>query len=65
MIKIQKENFNIEDEINFIKNKHSNIGALSTFIGYVRNINKQKKVKAIDIEVYVDMAKKSLKPDKY
>ena len=60
MIKIQKEDFNIEKEINFLKLKYSNIGAVSTFIGYVRNINNSKKVKSINIEVYEKMAIKSL-----
>jgi molybdopterin synthase catalytic subunit len=60
MIKIQKEDFNLEDEINAIKLQYSNIGAVSSFIGYVRNINNNKKVKSISIEVYEEMAFKSL-----
>ena len=60
MIKIQKEDFNIEDEINNIKLQHVNIGAVSTFIGYVRNFNNLQKVKYINLEVYKDMAYKSL-----
>ena len=60
MIKIQQENFNLEKEISEIKFKHENIGAVSTFIGYVRNINNNKKVTSIDIEVYQDMAINSL-----
>ena len=43
-----------------IKSQHSNIGAVSTFVGYVRNLNNQQKVIAIDLEVYKDMAYKSL-----
>ena len=60
MIKIQEEDFNIEDEINQIKLQHSNVGAVSTFIGYVRNLNNQKNVTSINLEVYKDMAYKSL-----
>ena len=60
MIKIQKEDFNLENEIAFIKSQHSNIGAVSTFVGYVRNINDKKKVTSIDLEVYPEMAEKSL-----
>jgi len=33
MIKIQKKNFNLEEEIDKIKNKHSDIGALNSFVG--------------------------------
>ena len=60
MIKIQEKDFNIEDEINQIKLQHSNVGAVSTFIGYVRSLNNQKKVTSIKLEVYKDMAYKSL-----
>jgi len=60
MIKIQKEDFNLENEIAFIKSQHSNIGAVSTFVGYVRNINDKKSVTSIDLEVYLEMAEKSL-----
>ena len=60
MIKIQEEDFNIEDEINRIKSQHLNVGAVSTFIGYVKNLNNQQKVTSINLEVYRDMAYKSL-----
>ena len=58
MIKIQKEDFNSEDEINKIKKLHSNIGAVTSFIGYVRNKNNNNKVQSINLEVYEDMAYK-------
>ena len=61
MIKIQEKDFNLDDEINQIKSHYSNIGAVSTFVGYVRNSNNQQKVIAIDLEVYKDMAYKALK----
>ncbi len=60
MIKIQEGDFNIEDEINRVKSKHLNVGAVSTFIGYVRSLNNQQKVTSINLEVFKDMAYKSL-----
>ena len=60
MIKIQKKSFNIEKEIKKIKDKYKDVGAVSNFIGYVRNTNKNKKVISIDLEVYPEMAKKYL-----
>ena len=60
MIKIQEEDFNVENEINRVKLQHLNVGAVSTFIGYVRGLNNQKKVTSINLEVYKDMAYKSL-----
>ena len=64
MIKIQKNDFVVDEEINLIKQKNPRIGAISTFIGYVRDINQyknSKKVISIDLEVYKEMAHKSLK----
>ncbi len=60
MIKIQKKDFNIETEISDIKKNQSNVGAVSTFIGYVRDLNNTKDVKFIELEVYNEMAVKEL-----
>lgn len=60
MIKIQQNNFNIDKEIDLIIKNHDNIGAVSTFIGYVRDLNNNKSVKYIDLEVYNEMAFKEL-----
>ncbi len=61
MIKIQKEDFNSEEEILNIKKLYSNIGAISSFVGYVRDENNNKKVKSINLEVYEEMAYKQFK----
>ncbi len=61
MIKIQEEDFNSEEEINNIKKLHSNIGAVTSFVGYVRDNNNNKKVKSINLEVYEKMAYKQFK----
>ena len=60
MIKIQKKDFIIDDEILKIKSNYSNIGGVSIFIGFVRNINLKKDVKSLDIEVYNEMAIKQI-----
>ena len=56
MIKIQKEDFNSEEEIKKIKDLHINVGAVTSFTGYVRNINNTKQVTSIKLEVYEEMA---------
>ena len=61
MIKIQKEDFNSDEEIHKIKKLHSNIGAVTSFIGYVRNNNNNTSVESINLEVYEKMAYKQLK----
>ena len=60
MIKIQKKDFDLEFEVNNIKKNYSNIGAVSTFVGYVRDLNNNKDVRYIDLEVYNEMAIKEL-----
>ena len=60
MIKIQKKDFNIEKEIEFIKEKYTCVGAVNTFIGYVRDLNNKKDVTYLDLEVYKEMAIKEL-----
>ena len=61
MIKIQKEDFSSEEEINKIKKLYSNTGAVTSFIGYVRNYNNNNKVQLINLEVYEGMAHKQFK----
>ena len=60
MIKIQKKDFNIDEEIKLLKDKYSNVGAVNVFIGYVRDYNDNKDVKYLNLEVYKDMAIKEL-----
>ena len=61
MIKIQKEEFNSEEEIQKIKKLHSSVGAVTSFIGYVRDYNNNKNVQSINLEVYEEMAYKQFK----
>ena len=56
MIKIQKKNFNVEEEISSIKKIHSDVGAVTSFIGYVRDNNNYTGVESLNLEVYEKMA---------
>ena len=58
MIKIQKEDFNVEEEIDAIKKNYSDVGAVTSFIGYVRDFNNNNNVESINLEVYEKMAYK-------
>ena len=60
MIKIQKKDFNVENEIKTIKDKYSSIGAVNVFIGFVRDYNEKRDVKFLELEVYEQMAMKEL-----
>ena len=61
MIKIQKEDFISDQEIHNIKKLYSNVGAVTSFIGYVRDNNNNQNVQSINLEVYEDMAYTQLK----
>ena len=52
MIKVQKKDFDIEKEIQVLKNKYSNVGAVNVFVGYVRDLNNNRDVKYLELEVY-------------
>ena len=56
MIKIQKEDFNVEEEVNIIKNRRSDVGAVTSFLGYVRDNNNNTSVESLNLEVYEKMA---------
>ena len=60
MIKIQKKDFNLENEIKNIKDNLKSVGAVTSFVGYVRDLNNNKDVKSIKLEVYNEMAIKEL-----
>ena len=60
MVKIQKKDFNIDNEIKILKDNYSNVGAVNSFIGYVRDLNNNKDVKYLELEVYKEMAIKEL-----
>ena len=60
MIKIQKEDFNTEEEISAIKKLYSNVGAVTSFTGYVRDNNNNTNVQSINLEVYEEMAYQQL-----
>ena len=60
---IQKELFNIEKIISNLRADKSSIGAVVSFVGYVREFDKKiaiKKLKQMDIEYYPGMTEKAL-----
>ena len=59
-IKVQKEDFNLNNEFNNIDNNKCEIGAVSSFIGKVRKHNQGKLVKSLYIEHYPGMTEKQL-----
>jgi len=59
---VQKESFDLEKIISKLKNGKSSIGAVVSFIGYVREYNDdaKKKLNYMDLEHYPGMTEKAL-----
>ena len=60
MIRVQKNDFNINEEIKNIVSNNKNIGGISTFIGIVREGHKNS-LKSMTLEHYSGMTEKMLK----
>ena len=61
MISVQKEDFSIDKEIFKIRNKFLNIGAISSFIGTVRDKRLDDKLISMTLEHYPGMTEKMIK----
>jgi molybdopterin synthase catalytic subunit len=62
IVKVQKNDFNIDNEIDFLKDYCSKIpGAISIFVGYVRDFTNNKKLTSMTIEQYPGMTEIELK----
>ncbi len=57
-IRVQEENFSVEDEINQIKKTSNRIGGVVTFLGTARDFSKGRNVTKLVFEHYPGMAEK-------
>lgn len=60
-VRIQKNDFNINKEIELLKNTSLNMGGIVAFLGSARNLSKWGTVKHLDFEEYEGMALRELK----
>ncbi|MBI5253958.1 MAG: molybdenum cofactor biosynthesis protein MoaE [Euryarchaeota archaeon] len=60
MIKIQKEDFSVEEEIKKVKAKSARIGGIVAFLGTAREFSRGKDIKKLQYEHYAGMAHKKL-----
>ena len=60
MIRIQKNDFSVEDEIKRVKASSKSIGALVTFLGTGRDISQGQDILGLEFEHYKGMAEKKL-----
>jgi molybdopterin synthase catalytic subunit len=59
-ISIQQEDFDISHETRLLRDVHSNIGAIVTFSGLVRDIEESRKILSLTLEHYPGMTETSL-----
>ena len=59
-IRIQREPFSVDQEVERLKKSSSAIGAIVTFVGATRDVSQGKRVSKLEFEHYPGMAEKKL-----
>ena len=60
MIRVQQEDFDVTHETQLLRDAHSNIGAIVTFSGLVRDLDESRKILSLTLEHYPGMTETSL-----
>jgi molybdopterin synthase catalytic subunit/molybdopterin converting factor small subunit len=60
-VRVQREDFSVDAEINRVRGRSKRIGGISIFLGTARNRSKGKNVDSITFEHYEGMAQKKLR----
>lgn len=61
LVRVQREDFSVDAEINRVRNRSKRIGGISIFLGTARDRSKGREVDAITFEHYEGMAQKKLR----
>lgn len=61
LVRIQKEDFLISEEVELVKAASKSIGGIVVFLGTARDISKNEEIVKLDFEHYPGMAEKKLK----
>lgn len=60
MIKVQRETFDLGKEVNALTAQRTDLGAVVSFTGYVRDFNEKPDVTALTLEHYPGMTEQAL-----
>lgn len=60
-VRVQRENFSIDQELDRVRNRSKRIGGIATFLGIARDRSKGRDVDSITFEYYEGMAQKKLR----
>ena len=61
LVRVQRENFSIDAEIDRVRRRSKRIGGLATFLGVARDRSRGRDVSGITFEHYEGMAQKKLR----
>jgi|CXWL01.1.fsa_nt_gi molybdopterin synthase catalytic subunit len=61
LVRVQRENFSIDRELDLVKSRSKRIGGIATFLGIARDRSKGRDVDSITFEHYEGMAEKKLR----
>ena len=60
-VRVQQENFSIDQELNRVRNRSKRIGGIATFLGIARDRSRGRDVDSMTFEHYEGMAQKTLR----
>ena len=61
LVRVQRENFSVEEEMNRVRARSQRIGGVVTFLGTARDFSQGRDVSSITFEYYEGMAQKTLR----
>jgi molybdopterin synthase catalytic subunit len=61
LVRVQREDFSVDAEINRVRSRSKRIGGISIFLGTARDHSKGREVDSITFEHYEGMAQKTLR----
>ncbi|MEE8612937.1 MAG: molybdenum cofactor biosynthesis protein MoaE [Nitrospirales bacterium] len=61
LVRVQRENFSIDVEIDRVRNRSKRIGGIATFLGTARDRSQGREVSSITFEHYEGMAQKKVR----
>ena len=61
LVRVQRENFSVEEEMNRVRARSKRIGGVVTFLGTARDFSQGRDVSSITFEHYEGMAQKTLR----
>ena len=61
LVRVQRDNFSVEEEMNRVRARSKRIGGVVTFLGTARDFSQGRDVSSITFEYYEGMAQKTLR----